>query len=49
MYRYSAALSLPSAGGIAAGEQSDHLTYAAAYEGWAKAAAAAVVGGVYSC
>ena len=39
------ALSAPGAGGLAAGEQSDHLTHAAAYEGWADAVEAAAAGG----
>ena len=32
------ALAKPGAGGLAAGEQSDHLTYAEAYKRWAAAA-----------
>ena len=39
------ALSAPGAGGLAAGEQSDHLTHAAAYEGWADAVEAAAAAG----
>ena len=39
------ALAKPGAGGLAAGEQSDHLTYAEAYKRWAAAACEAERGG----